>query len=71
MSNRHQSNLEAVKKTLTDDYEKAFANDVAWRSRLSPGANEGCCVRHAAKYIVWRHEEDWVTPAVARLSEKN
>jgi hypothetical protein len=73
---RTQSNLEAVKKTLTDDFmEKGFRHDdVAWRNvgvYRQGGQTKAVVFDMQQVYCVEKHEkEDWVTPAVARLCEK-
>jgi hypothetical protein len=73
---RTQSNLEAVQKTLTDDFmKKGFRHDdVAWRNvgvYREGGQTKAVVFDMQQVYCVEKHEkEDWVTPAVARLSEK-
>jgi hypothetical protein len=73
---RSQSNLEAVKETLTDDFmgKGIRHDDVAWRNvgvYRQGGQTKAVVFDMQKVYCVEKHEkEDWVTPAVARLSKK-
>jgi hypothetical protein len=72
---RTEENLEAVKKTLTNDFMgKGFRHDdVAWRNvgiYCQGGQTKAVVFDMQQVYCVENQNEDWVTPAVASLSKK-
>jgi hypothetical protein len=72
---RIQSNLEAVEKTLTKDFmEKGIRHDdVAWRNvgvYCQGGQTKAVVFDMQKVHCVENQKENWVTPAVASLSQK-